>query len=50
MENPFNKESLNFMAKSLCNIEYIFENQKKEGKGFLLILPIPESNYQMRGL
>ena len=49
MQKSFNKESLNSMAKSICNIEYIFENQIGKGKGFLLVLPIPESNDQMRG-
>ena len=49
MQKTFNKESLNSMAKSICNIEYIFENQIGKGKGFLLVLPIPESNDQMRG-
>ena len=50
MQSLFNKESLNIIAKSICNIDYIFENQKREGKGFLLLLPIPQSNDQMRGL
>ena len=50
MKNTFNKESINAIAKSTCNIDYIFENQKREGKGFLLVLPIPSSNDQMRGL
>jgi hypothetical protein len=50
MQNPFKKESLNIISKSTCNIDYIFENQKREGKGFLLILPIPQSNDKMRGL
>ena len=50
MENTFNNQSAKIIANSTCNIEYIFESQKKEGKGFLLVLPIPESNDQMRGL
>jgi len=50
MQTPPNKESQNIIANSTCNIDYNFEGQKSEGKGFLLILPIPESNDQMRGL
>ena len=50
MKHPFNSESANIIANSTCNIQYIFESQKREGKGFLLVLPIPESNDQMRGL
>ena len=50
MLNLFKKKSFNTIAKSTCNIGYIFENQKREGKGFLLVLPIPQSNDQMRGL
>ena len=44
------QNTLNIISKSFCNVEYIFENEKREGKGFLLILPILESNEQRRGL
>ncbi len=50
MQNPVSKESLNSISRSTCNIDYTFENQKRKGKGFLLVLPIPQSNDQMRGL
>ena len=41
---------VNFIGKSTCLIEYIVNNRKAMGSGFLIELPIPDSNNTMKGL
>ena len=41
---------MNKISKSICKIEYNFEEQNKSGTGFLVTLPIPDSNNPIRGL
>ena len=47
VSNPDIKE---IISKSTCQLEYTIDNEKKVGKGFLLILPVPDSENQIRGL
>ena len=45
-----NKDTLNKISKSICKIEYSFGVENKIGTGFLVKLPIPDSNNPIRGL
>ncbi len=45
-----NLNDVNFIGKSTCLIEYIVNNRKAMGTGFLIELPIPDSNNPMKGL
>lgn len=38
------------IARSTCKIEYNIENTKYTGKGFLLLLPVPDLEHTIRGL
>lgn len=42
--------NVNNIAKSTCIIEYINNNKRIKGTGFLVELPIPNSNNPMKGL
>lgn len=60
--NDSNSDSTNLLVKnnslephrkileSTCKIEYNIENTKYIGKGFLLILPVPDAKHPIRGL
>ena len=48
--NILNLTDINNIGKSTCLIEYMVNNGRVRGTGFLIELPIPDSNNSMKGL